>query len=208
MKRRLFLALALCCFLISGLCLFSVKRCQDEALASRISPWVLRFHVLANSDSLEDQQLKMDVKDLVVDYINEEMAGCRSKEEMCRYLTENKGRLITMAESYIKEQGFSYPVTLDISQEYFPSKVYGDMTFPCGTYDAARLVIGKGKGHNWWCVLYPSLCFIQPSYGTLPSSSKEKLESSVGAKDFEALKTSGRPAVHVKFKILELLGIS
>lgn len=205
MKRHIFLALSLFCFLLSGLCLFSIKRGQDEILASRISPQVLRFHVLANSDSRQDQQLKMEVKSLIVDQISREMSGCRSKDEMCSYLLENSARLTGLAASYIRSQGLSYPVSLQICQDYFPAKIYGDIEFPCGTYDAARLVIGKGEGHNWWCVLYPSLCFIQPSYAVLPSSSQAALRSSVGDSDYEKMQVQERPSVHVRFKILELL---
>lgn len=208
MKRSIFLALSACCLLISWLCFFSIKRTGDEALASRISPSILRFHVLANSDSQKDQQLKMEVKSLLVNKIGEDMENCGSKEEMCLYLNNNRDKLISLAESYIKKQGFSYGVTLNLSRDYFPSKVYGDMAFPCGTYDAARVVIGKGKGHNWWCVLYPSLCFIEPSYAAVPPSSKKTLKSSVGEEDFKELEKECRPSPNVKFKFLELLGLS
>ena len=100
MKRHIFLALSLFCFLLSGLCLFSIKRGQDEILASRISSQVLRFHVLANSDSRQDQQLKMEVKSLIVDQISREMSGCGSKDEMCSYLLENSARLTDLAASF------------------------------------------------------------------------------------------------------------
>ncbi|WP_243009050.1 stage II sporulation protein R [Clostridium sp. AM58-1XD] len=208
MKRTVFLALSLCCFLISGLCLFSIKRADDEALASRIAPEILRLHVLANSDNHADQQLKIEVKSVLVDRISRDMTSCSSKEEMCAYLTDNRDELESLAESYIQTKGYSYPVSLKLTKDYFPAKTYGDMSFPCGTYDAARFVIGKGKGHNWWCVLYPSLCFIDPTYATVPDSSKEKLKSAVDDKDFHALESSKRPAPHIKFKILELFGRS
>ncbi|MEY8339158.1 stage II sporulation protein R [Lachnospiraceae bacterium 62-35] len=208
MKQKLFLALSLCCFLISWLCLFSIKRAGDEALASRLSPSVLRLHVLANSNSRQDQQLKLEVKSLLVNQISQDMKDCHSKAEMCQYLADNQESLESLAEDYIQGRGFSYQVSLTLSKDYFPEKSYGDISFPCGSYDAARFVIGKGKGHNWWCVLYPSLCFIEPTYATVPASSREKLKEAVNEEDYKKLEKRRSPSPHIRFRLLELLGHS
>ena len=79
----------------------------------------------------------------------------------------------------MQEKGYAYTAQLDIVSDYFPQKAYGDMVFPCGTYDAVRVTIGNGKGHNWWCVLYPPLCFVDVSTGVLPDNSKKKLRDSL-----------------------------
>jgi len=144
MKKKYQFCLSLTLGLLIFLLTMSGLRRKEEALASRIAPEILRFHVLANSDSSSDQALKLEVKDFILEKLRagltEEEAA--SKEAVSRYVTTHKAALETAEERYIKERGFDYEVRVGLEQCLFPEKTYGDMTFPAGTYDAVRVFIG------------------------------------------------------------------
>ncbi len=206
MKYRRDLFLCLTCLLLAFLFTMAGQRQSDEAMAARIAPEILRFHVLANSDSDEDQQLKLRVRTLLLDSIYEKLGENASLDDTKEYVLANKDSLEQEAEDYVKAEGYDYPAHMEVTECYFPSKTYGDMVFPCGTYDAVRVEIGKGKGHNWWCVLYPPLCFVDSTYAVVPDSSREILRESLDAADYQAL-LKKQPEVHIRIrsKFLELL---
>ena len=206
MKYRRDLFLCLTCLLLAFLFTRAGQRQSDEAMAARIAPEILRFHVLANSDSDEDQQLKLRVRTLLLDSIYEKLGENASLDDTKEYVLANKDSLEQEAEDYMKAEGYDYPAHMEVTECYFPSKTYGDMVFPCGTYDAVRVEIGKGKGHNWWCVLYPPLCFVDSTYAVVPDSSREILRESLDAADYQAL-LKKQPEVHIRIrsKFLELL---
>ena len=206
MKYRRDLFLCLTCLLLAFLFTMAGQRQSDEAMAARIAPEILRFHVLANSDSDEDQQLKLRVRTLLLDSIYEKLGENASLDDTKEYVLANKDSLEQEAEDYMKAEGYDYPAHMEVTECYFPSKTYGDMVFPWGTYDAVRVEIGKGKGHNWWCVLYPPLCFVDSTYAVVPDSSREILRESLDAADYQAL-LKKQPEVHIRIrsKFLELL---
>ena len=206
MKYRRDLFLCLTCLLLAFLFTMAGQRQSDEAMAARIAPEILRFHVLANSDSDEDQQLKRRVRTLLLDSIYEKLGENASLDDTKEYVLANKDSLEQEAEDYMKAEGYDYPAHMEVTECYFPTKTYGDMVFPCGTYDAVRVEIGKGKGHNWWCVLYPPLCFVDSTYAVVPDSSREILRESLDAADYQAL-LKKQPEVHIRIrsKFLELL---
>lgn len=204
MKHIRPLILSVSCFLTALFLTMIWARERDGNLAARISPEILRFHVLANSNSQEDQDLKLEVKSLLIDAIHQELSGNAGKEETCTYIQEHSRELETLAETYMKNAGYDYPATVELTTCYFPTKAYGDIVLPSGNYEAARVTIGTGRGRNWWCVLYPQLCFIEPSYGIVPEESKELLKKSLAPDDYEAI-LSERPRRKIRLKILELL---
>ena len=206
MKYRRDLFLCLTCLLLAFLFTMAGQRQSDEAMAARIAPEILRFHVLANSDSDEDQKLKLRVRTLLLDSIYEKLGENASLDDTKEYVLANKDSLEQEAEDYMKAEGYDYPAHMEVTECYFPTKTYGDMVFPCGTYDAVRVEIGKGKGHNWWCVLYPPLCFVDSTYAVVPDSSREILRESLDAADYQAL-LKKQPEVHIRIrsKFLELL---
>ena len=206
MKYRRDLFLCLTCLLLAFLFTMAGQRQSDEAMAARIAPEILRFHVLANSDSDEDQQLKLRVRTLLLDSIYEKLGENASLDDTKEYVLANKDSLEQEAEDYMKAEGYDYPAHMEVTECYFPTKTYGDMVFPCGTYDAVRVEIGKGKGHNWWCVLSPPLCFVDSTYAVVPDSSREILRESLDAADYQAL-LKKQPEVHIRIrsKFLELL---
>lgn len=177
---------------------------KSLALAARISPEILRFHVIANSDRSEDQALKLEIKDLLLETIQTDLKDLASdpssasstlftKESVCAYICANKANLEALATDYMASCGFSYQAEIRMEPWEFPEKTYGDVTFPAGTYDAVRVLIGEAKGQNFWCVLYPTLCYLDASHAVVPEDSKELLKTLIPEDDFAALLASRRP---------------
>lgn len=187
MKQKKDLVLSVSCLLLAFLLTMAWSRQHDESLAARIAPEILRFHVLANSNSQEDQELKLMVRTMLLNTIYDSLGENASLEETKEYIYNNGKELELKAEQYMKTLGYNYPAHIEITNCYFPTKNYGDMVFPCGYYEAARMTIGSGQGRNWWCVLYPPLCFVDSAYAVVPDESKEKLEESIGEEDYQAL---------------------
>lgn len=193
MKKKYYICLSFTLFLMAFLVAMSSVRRQDAERAARIAPEILRFHVLANSDSSKDQALKLEVKDLLLNKI-QETTDASSKEELCLYITENRDSLEEAANEYMKSRGFDYTAEILLEQCRFPEKTYGDMTFPAGTYDAVRVLIGEGRGQNFWCILYPSLCYLDSTHAVVPDESKEVLKGLIPEDDFLALLKARHPS--------------
>lgn len=204
MKQKRYLFLCITCILLALLFSMSEERNAEEAMAARIAPEILRFHVLANSDSTEDQNLKLKVRTMLLNTIYEEMGENASLEETKKYVRSHKNRLEKKAETYMKTLGYDYPAHMELATTYFPTKTYGDMVFPCGNYEAVRVKIGEGKGRNWWCVLYPPLCFVDSSYAVVPDTSKEILRESLDPSDYLKL-NKDNTKIHVRLKLADLL---
>ena len=174
------------------------------AISSDLSQSVFRLHVLANSDSKEDQELKLKVRDNLLNYMNEICSNCSTKEEAMKIANENKDKFQEIAENTIKENGFNYSVKININNFYFPTKSYGDISLPAGYYDALRVEIGEAKGQNWWCVMFPSLCFIDVSSGIVDKNAKENLEENLQDESYEIIsQNEEKSKVKFKFKIIE-----
>ena len=174
------------------------------AISSDLSQSVFRLHVLANSDSKEDQELKLKVRDNLLNYMNEICSNCSTKEEAMKIANENKDKFQEIAENTIKENGFNYSVKININNFYFPTKSYGDISLPAGYYDALRVEIGEAKGQNWWCVMFPSLCFIDVSSGIVDKNAKENLEENLQDESYEIIsQNEEKSEVKFKFKIIE-----
>lgn len=146
-----------------------------ETAQKHMAEEVLRFHVLANSDSKEDQELKRTVKDEVVSWLEAKM-DCDSLEETKNFIRSHLTGIEEVAEETVRREGYSYPVQAALEWTDFPEKSYGDVTFPAGSYEALRIQIGEAKGHNWWCVLYPNLCFIDSVQAVVPEKGKKQLK--------------------------------
>lgn len=151
---------------------------------------VLRFHVPANSDSDEDQAVKLKVRDKVLAYMKESMDAEFKGEEPAvedtkKWAENHLTALEELAESVIKEEGYSYGASAEVTTCYFPEKVYGDVTFPKGDYEALQIKLGEAKGHNWWCVLYPNLCFIDATKAVVSEEGKEELDHVLTEDEYE-----------------------
>lgn len=179
-------------------CWNSYRISERESAREALSTSAIRFHVLANSDSETDQNLKIQVKENVVDYIYDNTGDFKSVEETEQFITDHDEDIKNIAHNTITSKGFDYEVTSSFGKQSFPVKTYGDVTFPAGTYTSYTLSIGKGKGHNWWCVLYPPLCFVDASTGIVPDDSKERLQESLTDAEYNSI-------VSYRFKYLTFL---
>lgn len=148
-----------------------------QELQEHLAQEVLRFHVLANSDSDEDQKLKLKVRDAVLDYMEENMPEADSAEETKDWIRGHIDEIEEVSRGIVAETGSDYPVSAAVTTCWFPDKSYGDVTFPAGNYEALRIEIGEAEGHNWWCVLYPGLCFMDAANAVVPDEGKQKLKN-------------------------------
>lgn len=177
----------------------------SQMIQGGISAKVVRFHVLANSDSQEDQDLKLKVRDRVLQEYGEILASCESKEETLAELDGVKEEICKTAQSEVIAQGYHYPVSVSIVREDFPFKRYDDLIFPAGVYDALRIEIGEAQGHNWWCVLYPQMCYVDASWGYSTEESHKRLENTLTEEEFLIVSSMGQDEItpKVKFKVVE-----
>lgn len=171
---------------------------------------VLRLHIVANSDSDEDQVLKLKVRDEVVDRCGFLFENCVSAEQSIKTAADNIGFIKYVAEQVITENGYNYDADCQVTQCSFPTKQYerpGDsvVSLPRGEYNALNIKIGAAKGKNWWCVMYPPLCFVD-GVASVPDETDELLKSQLTASEYELITESDRPEIKIKFKIAELLG--
>lgn len=180
------------------ICAFSYA----SSVSSDISDNVFRLHIIANSDSEEDQNLKLIVRDNIINYMKEISSDISTKEEAIDIISSHLTEFHYIATQTIKEAGYDYSVNLSIGKFDFPTKEYGDISLPSGIYDALRIEIGEANGHNWWCVMFPTLCFVDVSSGKLDDNSKGILESNLSDEEF-SLVSEDTFAVNLKFKIVE-----
>lgn len=174
-----------------------------SAVSTNLSSAVFRLHVLANSDSDEDQSLKIKVRDGLLNYMNGICANCSTKEEAISLATAHESDFQQIAEKIINDNGYNYPVKININNFYFPTKNYGDISLPAGLYDALRVEIGEAKGRNWWCVMFPSLCFIDVSSGIVDSKAKENLKENLDDESYNLISSQDNNEVKFKFKLIE-----
>ncbi len=139
-----------------------------------ISNKLIRFHVIANSDNESDQALKLQIRDKVLQYISPKLNNSKSIEESRKILDIENENILNIAKEVINENGYSYDVESTLSKEYFPVKTYGNITLPQGKYEAYRIIIGSGEGQNWWCVMFPPLCFVDVTKGSIAYEETEK----------------------------------
>lgn len=149
----------------------------EEQMQEHLAQEVLRFHILANSDSEEDQALKMIVRDRILDFLESEMPETADAQETAHWIRRHVDELEDLGRRTVAEQGRDYPVNAAVTTCWFPDRTYGDMTFPAGNYEALRIELGDADGHNWWCVLYPGLCFLDAANAVVPEEGKQKLQN-------------------------------
>ena len=173
------------------------------AVSTNLSDSVFRLHIIANSDSKEDQDLKYIVRDNLIQYMDKLCEICSSKTEVIEIAKNNISNFKQIAEDTVKEQGFSYDVNVEIGNFEFPTKSYGDISFPAGYYDALKVKIGNSSGQNWWCVMFPPLCFVNTTTGLVPTESKENLEENLSDEGYKIVSDSDNSNIAFKFKIIE-----
>lgn len=165
-----------------------------DSRCDRVRDNILRLHIKANSDSHEDQQLKLKVRDAVLQVSEEIFGGCGSEDEAVKAASENLELLTETAQKEVFANGFEYPVTVSVGDAWFETREYESFTLPAGTYEAVRINIGEGDGKNWWCVMFPSLC--------IPSAKAQESLESAEIKEQEIVTEPERYVV--RFKVVEV----
>lgn len=174
---------------------------EERQLQNGIASNIIRFHVRAESDSKEDQWLKLQVKEAVLAYISPVLSKSQSVDESRQLLYNESENIRNVAAATLRSLGDESDVNVYFENCYFPMKTYGDMTFPPGEYEAFRVDIGEAQGKNWWCVLYPPLCFVDAVYGEVPEESKEELKGVLTEEEYSMV--SGEN-VKFRFKYLKI----
>lgn len=178
---------------------------------------LIRFHVIANSDSERDQALKRKVRDLIVERMTPEFAAARNLQEARKIAAEHLDEIKSIAEKEVAAWGEKYPVSARLGRFDFPVKTYGELTLPAGNYEAVKVVIGRGQGANWWCVLFPPLCFVDVSRALTPPETETaaaavykrygKSINTVKTGEYTSRSLEKEPETYrIRFKLLELLG--
>ena len=167
---------------------------------------ILRFHVRANSNSEEDLELKYAVRDAVLKKIGTELDGDYTRDEVLAYVTEHMDEIEDIATGVLRDAGYDYPVEVYISNDYFPIRQYGEMVLPAGNYQALRVDIGAAEGENFWCILYPMMCYTLDSGAVVSHEDEEILEEVLSEEDYRKLFVdcdTGDNTVEIRFKFLD-----
>ncbi len=169
---------------------------------------LIRLHVLANSDSPEDQELKLKVRDKIITNMNDKLGNSKSIGETREIVKDNIEEIKEIALKEIELNEKDYQVSVSLDKQNFPTKSYGGFTLPAGEYEALRVVIGDGKGQNWWCVMFPPLCFIDITNGLTDGKTKDELKKVLTEEEFNMIlstKDNGEMPIILKSKVLELI---
>jgi len=172
------------------------------SVQNSLSDKVLRLHILANSNSVFDQELKLKVRDDVVKYLTPLLKNSSDLTQTKQIISNNITSINDIAQTVVS--GYSnYKTSASLSSSSFPTKQYGNISFPAGDYEALKITIGEGAGNNWWCVMFPPLCFTNSSAGVFDESSEEKLQASLSDEEYYMINNYKKPDVKIKFKLLE-----
>lgn len=177
----------------------------SRSVTDSLSQEVIRFHVVANSDLVDDQLLKQKVRDEVIEFIEPLIKECESVDDT-RYILKGSLPIIKqISEEVIRDWGRDYEVYVALDKANFPSKSYGDIVLPAGEYEACRIIIGEGKGENWWCVMYPPLCYLDGATGVVPLEGKEQLETELNEEQYQFITRQNEDKYEIKFKLVETI---
>lgn len=169
---------------------------------------LIRFHVLANSDAEEDQELKLKVRDTVISYLQPKLESSKSIEQSEEIIKSENDKIKEISENIIKESGYNYSVSVNLEYSNFPAKQYSSVVLPAGKYKALRIVIGEGKGKNWWCVMFPPLCFVDEQSGMIDEKTDKQLKSVLTEEEYDLIMGKDEEEVNnikFKFRIIEVL---
>ena len=215
-KIKLRLTILIMCFLvIISMMTISIngETKEKENLSEDYKDKLIRFHVLANSNSDEDQELKLKVRDAIINYLKPKLINSNSINESENIIKNEYDNLEKIARDIIVENGYNYEVKVGIDYSTFPTKQYSSIVLPAGEYKALRIIIGEGKGKNWWCVMFPPLCFVDEENGVIDKSTDDKLKEVLTKEEYELItqnnknedKNNIKTRVKVKSKISEVL---
>lgn len=196
-------------FLIAALFIFGLLMniyINTDYTFSNIKDKIIRLHVVANSDSPEDQALKLSIRDAVINEMAPILKDLTETEKVKAIIVDNLESIKKAAQIEMKKLNKNFPISVELGEYEFPTKVYGNFTFPAGKYQALNIRIGEGKGKNWWCVMFPPLCFIDIAQGAVSDDILKEFKEVLTEKEMELLKAHQEDEIPVKmkFKIVEL----
>jgi stage II sporulation protein R len=205
-KNKFILGISLILFITV---IFSVSICKSSAVNDQTGykQHMIRFHVIANSDAQQDQILKEKVRDRIIQEMNPKMAKSKSLNETREIIQKNINGIKQIAIDEIRKNHQNDSVKVALGDFNFPTKSYGSITLPAGNYEALRVVIGKGEGSNWWCVLFPPLCFIDIERGLTDEKTKQEMMSVLTEEEFDKIhtvKSQDETPFKLKFKVVEI----
>ena len=166
---------------------------------------VVRLHVLANSDTEEDQALKLQVRDGVLEAAAPLVEGCTTQAEAVEALTAHLSDLESAASAVIAAEGYDYPVTVLLGEEDYPTRTYESCAFPAGTYVSLRVLIGEAEGQNWWCCLFPPLCLSAATAKNEADNEDAFIQVGLTKDQYGIITETGKTKYKVRFKLLEVL---
>lgn len=168
---------------------------------------LIRFHVLANSDSKEDQDLKLEVRNAIVEYLRPELEKSKDIIESEKIIESKYNEIEEVARKVIIKNGYDYNVSVNLEYTNFPTKQYSNIVLPAGEYKALRVIIGEGEGQNWWCVMFPPLCFVDEK-AYIDDKTDKKLREILSEEEYDLIASNNDneiTRVKVKFKMVEIL---
>lgn len=205
MKKKLNFIFILTVLFFLYIFLLSINYAKN--VSANLSSSVFRLHIIANSNSDEDQHLKLIVRDNIINYMNTLISNSSTKDNISFNISEHLEDFKNIALETIHKNGYNYDVNVSIGNFYFPTKSYGDISFPSGNYDALKIEIGESIGQNWWCVLFPPLCFVNSSSGVVPDDSKDILKENLNPESYNIITNNNEQnignGIKIKFKIVE-----
>ena len=208
-RKRIYILIGILIAILSvTTVLISKEISKIEACSYDYKEKLIRFHVIANSDAEEDQELKLKVRDEIISYLQPKLENSSSIEESEKIITSEYDNLQSISRETILDNGYEYDVKVGIEYSNFPTKQYSNVILPAGEYKALKVVIGEGKGKNWWCVMFPPLCFVDEENGVIDKSTDEKLQSVLDEEEYNLITTKNKEegnVVKFKFKIVEVV---
>ncbi len=190
--------LAICLGFLTAVSVVYTNAQTEDTIANS----VIRLHIRANSNDAEDQELKLKVRDRILKEAGQLFDDAKDIAIAREYTKENLDAITEIAKDEIRKNGYNYNVRTSFGKADFPTKIYGDMTLPAGTYESLVVEIGSGEGENWWCVMFPPLCFVEEAYAGIDKESEDILIQNLGKDTYSALKDG---KVQIKFKVYEVL---
>ena len=172
---------------VAALLFGGIHQYRQQRMTEEIAGKIIRFHVRANSDTEKDQALKLKVRDAVGTYMQPKLSGISDIDASRRVVEENLKQVENTASDVIAAEGYTYDVKACLTVTDFPEKTYGAYTFPAGKYEALEVVIGEGSGHNWWCVMYPNLCFFNSTYEVVDQEAEKTLHQVLTEEEYQSL---------------------
>ncbi|GAA0744173.1 stage II sporulation protein R [Clostridium oceanicum] len=179
---------------------------EGTSVQKDIASKIIRFHVIANSNNVQDQSLKLKIKDEIIKYMNPKLSKSKDICESREILKREDKNIIKIANKVIEEKGYSYSLKTTLDKENFPIKTYGNITLPQGKYEAYRVVIGNGKGQNWWCVMFPPLCFVDVTKGEVSSKKTEnQMKKIISKNEYNKIDNKKNKSIKIKSKLVETI---